>query len=140
MRQNHFLVSIKTIDDTPLFPKSFNGENFLFQAVIKSAARSGVFSKGFASFPTGVEALICCNDFKQARKFADGVSNQLYAKTNSLGHIIERFGIHIGELIDDERTLEAVMMDMIVRSMASRGVSLDDAPTIEMDMGGKIVS
>ena len=140
MRQNHFLVSIKTIDDTPLFPKSFNGENFLFQAVIKSAVRSGVFSKGFASFPTGVEALICCNDFKQARKFADEVSSHIYAKTNSLGHIIESFGIHIGELIDDERTLEAVMMDMIVRSMASRGVSLDDVPTIKMDMGGKIVS
>ena len=140
MRQNHFLVSIKTVDDTPLFPKSFNGEMYLFHTVISTASRIGVFSKGFASFPTGVEAVICCNDVKEAKKFADGVSNQLYAKTNSLGYIIESFGIHIGELTDDERTLEAVMMDMMMRSMASRGVSLDDVPTIKMDMDGKIVS
>ena len=140
MRQNHFLVSIKTVDDTPLFPKSFNGEMYLFHTVISTASRIGVFSKGFASFPTGVEAVICCNDVKEAKKFADGVSNQLYAKTNSLGHIIESFGINIGELTDDEGTLEAVMMDMMMRSMASHGVSLDDVPTIKMDMDGKIVS
>ena len=42
MRQNHFHVSAKTIDDTLLFPKTFNGENFLVQSVIESAQSFGV--------------------------------------------------------------------------------------------------
>ena len=39
-----------------------------------------------------------------------------------MGHIIQSFGIHIGELTNDERTLEAVMMDMMTRSMAASRV------------------
>lgn len=69
MRQSHFLVSIKTIDDTPLFPKSFNGENFLFQAVLHTMNSTGVISKGYASFPTGFEAVICCKHVVEARNF-----------------------------------------------------------------------
>ena len=140
MRQNHFLVSIKTVDDTPVFPKSFNGENFLFQAVVQAMNRTRVISKGYASFPTGFEAVICCKHDMEARMFADAVANLIYEKNNSIGHIIESFGIHIGILTNDERTLHAVMTDMMMRSMASRGVSLDDVPTIKMDMDGKIVS
>ena len=45
--------------------------------------------------------------------------------TNSMGHIIDSFGIHIGELTNDERTLEAVMADMMTRSMAARGINQD---------------
>ena len=46
---------------------------------------------------------------------SDGFSSQIHEKTDRLGHVIESFGIQIGELTDDERTLEAVMMDMMVR-------------------------
>ena len=45
--------------------------------------------------------------------------------TNSMGHIIDSFGIYIGELTNDERTLEAVMADMMTRSMAVRGINQD---------------
>ena len=50
----------------------------------------------------------------------------IYIKTNSLGHIIHSFGIHVSELTNDERTLEAVMMDMMTRSMAARGFDMRD--------------
>jgi len=140
MRQNHYLVSIKTIDDTPVFPKSFNGENFLFQAVMQASLRTRVISKGFASFPTGLEAVICCKHDTESRMFADAVATQIYEKNNRDGHIIESFGIHIGVLTNDERTLDAVMMDMMTRSMAARGMNMDDIPTISMDMDGKILS
>lgn len=49
----------------------------------------------------------------------------IYMLTNSMGHIIDSFGIHIGELTNDERTLEAVMADMMTRSMAARGINKD---------------
>ena len=140
MRQNHYLVSIKTVDDTPVFPKSFNGENFLFQAVVQAMNRTGVISKGFASFPTGVEAVICCKHDMEARMFADAVANQIYEKNNGMGHIIESFGIHIGILTNDERTLHAVMMDVMMRSMAARGINMDDVPVVDMDMDGKALS
>ena len=134
MRQNHFLVSIKTVDDTPVFPKSFNGENYLFQAVVQAMNRTRVISKGFASFPTGFEAVICCKHDMEAKMFADAVATQIYEKNNSMGHIIDSFGIHIGKLTNDERTLYAVMTDMTMRSMAARGINMDDIPVIEMDM------
>jgi len=57
-----------------------------------------------------------------------------------MGHIIESFGIHIGKLTDDERTLNAVMMDMMMRSMAARGINMDDIPVIDIDMDGKALS
>lgn len=75
MSKRHFIVSIKTIDDTPLFPVNFEGENFLFGAT--------------ASFPTG---------------------------------------------------LEAVMMDMMTRSMAARGINLDSIPTLSSGQDGKKLS
>ena len=142
MRQNHFLVSIKTVDDTPVFPKSFNGENYLFQAVVQAMNCTGVISKGFASFPTGLEVVICCKRDREAKMFADAVATQIYEKNNSMGHIIESFGIHIGKLTNDERTLYAVMTDMTMRSMAARGINMDDIPVIEMDMDldGKALS
>lgn len=140
MRQSHFLVSIKTIDDTPLFPKSFNGENFLFQAVLHTMNSTGVISKGYASFPTGFEAVICCKHVVEARMFADTVASRLYEKNNSMGHIIDSFGIHIGELTNDERTLDAVMMDMITRSMAARGLDMDEISTLNMNINDKVMS
>ena len=78
----------------------------------------------------------------EARMFADAVANQIYEKNNSIGHIIESFGIHIGILTNDERTLHAVMTDMMMRSMAARGINMDDIPVIEMDMDldGKALS
>lgn len=140
MRQNHFLVSIKTVDDTPVFPKSFNGENYLFQAVVQAMNRTRVISKGFASFPTGFEAVICCKHDIEAKMFADAVATQIYEKNNSMGHILESFGIHIAVLTNDERTLNAVMMDMMMRSMAARGINMDDIPVIDIDMDGKALS
>lgn len=62
MSKRHFIVSIKTIDDTPLFPVNFEGENFLFGATAKASAKTRVIFKGYASFPTGLEAIICCKN------------------------------------------------------------------------------
>lgn len=126
MSKRHFIVSIKTIDDTPLFPVNFEGENFLFGAT--------------ASFPTGLEAIIFCKDGQEARKYADEVANSIYTLTNGMDHIIESFGIHIAELTNDERTLEAVMMDMMTRSMAARGINLDSIPTLSSGQDGKKLS
>jgi hypothetical protein len=67
MRQNHFHVSAKTIDDTLLFPKTFNGENFLLQSVIESAQSFGVITKCYSSFPTGFEVLALCDSQEQAK-------------------------------------------------------------------------
>ena len=140
MSKRHFIVSIKTVDDTPLFPKNFNGENFLFGVTAGSGAKTHVVHKGFASFPTGLESVIYCEDGHQARRYADEVANRIYMKTNSLGHIIDSFGIHIGELTNDERTLEAVMMDMMTRSMAARGLDLESIPTLSFGPDGKLLN
>lgn len=140
MSKRHYLVSIKTIDDTPLFPANFNGENFLFGATAKTSAKTRVIFKGYASFPTGLEAIIWCKDGQEARRCADELSKSIYTLTNSMDHRIDSFGIHIGELTDDERTLEAVMMDMMTRSMAARGINLDSIPILTFDQDGKQLS
>ena len=140
MSKRHFIVSIKTIDDMRVFPADFNGETFLLEAAVKVSAKTGTIFKGYATFPTGLELLIYCKDVQEARKFADEIANAIYIKTNSIGHIIPSFGIHIGELTNDERTLEAVMMDMMTRSMAARGLDLDSIPTLSFDMNGKLLS
>lgn len=101
------------------------GENFLFEATAKASAKTSVIFKGYASFPTGLESIICCKDGQQARKYADQITSSIYMLTNSMGHIIDSFGIYIGELTNDERTLEAVMVDMMTRSMAVRGINQD---------------
>ena len=72
--------------------------------------------------------------------FADEIANTIDIKTNSIGHIIQSFGIHIGELTNDERTLEAVMMDMMTRSMAARGLDFEDIPTLSFVNDGKLFS
>ena len=110
-----------------LLPKfaPVEGENFLFEATAKASAKTSVIFKGYASFPTGLESIICCKDGQQARKYADQITSSIYMLTNSMGHIIDSFGIHIGELTNDERTLEAVMADMMTRSMAARGINQD---------------
>ena len=101
------------------------GENFLFEAIAKASAKTSVIFKGYASFPTGLESIFCCKDGQQARKYADQITSSIYMLTDSMGHIIDSFGIHIGELTNDERTLEAVMADMMTRSMAARGINQD---------------
>ena len=110
-----------------LLPKfaPVEGENFLFEATAKASAKTSVIFKGYASFPTGLESIICCKDGQQARKYADQITSSIYMLTNSMGHIIDSFGIHIGELTNDERTLEAVMADMMTRSMAALGINQD---------------
>ncbi len=140
MSKRHFIVSIKTIDDTPLFPVNFKGENFLFGATAKASAKTRVIFKGYASFPTGLESIICCKDGHQARKYADELANNIYMLTNSMDHRIDSFGIHIGELTNDERTREAVMMDMMVRGMAARGIDMDSIPTLSFEQDGKLLS
>ena len=55
-------------------------------------------------------------------------------------HIIHSFGIHIGELTNDERTLEAVMMDMMTRSMAARGLDMESIPTLALGVDGKLLN
>ena len=67
------------------------------------SAKTGIALKGFASFPTGVEFILYCKDVQEVRRFV---------------------GIHVSELTNDERTLEAVMMDMMTRSMAARGFDM----------------
>ena len=140
MGKRHFIVSIKTIDDMQVFPADFNGDTFLLGATSNVGARTGVIFKGYASFPTGLELVLYCKDVQEARRFADEIANAIYVKTNSIGHIIPSFGIHIGELTNDERTLEAVMMDMMTRSMAARGLDLGSIPTLSFDMDGKLLS
>ena len=97
-------------------------------------------SKGYASFPTGLELVLYCKNGQEARMFADEIANTIYMKTNSLGHIIHSFGIHIGELTNDERTLEAVMMDMMTRSMAARGFDMESIPTLSFGADGKLLN
>ena len=133
-------MSIKTIDDMRVFPADFNGEAFLLGATAKVSAQTGIIFKGYATFPTGLELVIYCKDAQEARRCADEIANAIYIKTNSLGHIIPSFGIYIGELTNDERTLETVMMDMMTRSMAARGLDLGSIPTLSFDMDGKLLS
>ena len=140
MSKRHFIVSIKTIDDMKVFPGDFNGEEFLLGVTAKVGVKTGVIFKGYASFPTGLELVLYCKDVQEARRFADEIANTIYVKTNSIGHIIPSFGIHIGELTNDERTLDAVMMDMMTRSMAARGLDLGSIPTLSFDMDGKLLS
>ena len=140
MSKRHFLVSIKTIDDTPLFPANFNGETFMLGVTAGAGTKTHVVLKGYASFPTGLESIIYCVDGHEARRYADEVASRIYMKTNSIGHRIDSFGIHIGELTNDERTLEAVMMDMMTRSMAARGLDLEDIPTLSFVNDGKLFS
>ena len=140
MSKRHFIVSIKTIDDMPLFPKDFNGEVFLLGATAKASAKTKVVFKGYASFPTGLELVLYCKNGQEARMFADEIANTIYIKTNSMGHIIHSFGIHIGELTNDERTLEAVMMDMMTRSMAARGLDIGAIPTLTFGADGKLLN
>ncbi len=140
MSKRHFIVSIKTIDDTPLFPVNFKGENFLFGATVEASAKIRVIFKGFASFPTGLESIICCKDAQEARKYADEVANSIFMLTNSMDHKIDSFGINISELTNDERTLETVMMDMMIRGMAARGINPDSIPTLSFGQDGKLLS
>ena len=137
MGKRHFIVSIKTIDDMKVFPSDFNVETFLLGATANVSARTGVIFKGYASFPTGLELVLYCKDVKEARRFADEIVNGIYIKTNSIGHIIPSFGTHIGELTNDERTLDAVMMDIMTRSMAARGLDLGSIPTLSFGIDGK---
>ena len=140
MGKRHFIVSIKIIDDMKVFPSDFNGETFLLGATANVGARTGVIFKGYASFPTGLELVLYCKDVQEARIFADEIANAIYIKTNSIGHIIPSFGIHIGELTNDERTLHAVMMDMMTRSMAARGLDFGSMPTLSIGIDGKQLS
>ena len=140
MSKRHFMLSIKTVDDTPLFPANFNGENFLFGVTAGASVKTRVILKGFASFPTGIEAVIYCKDGQEARRYADEVAANIYMQTNSIGHRIDSFGIHIGELTNDERTLEAVMMDMMTRSMAARGLDMESIPTLSFGEDGKLLN
>ena len=140
MGKRHFIVSIKTIDDMKVFPSDYNGEAFLIGATAMVGARTGVIFKGYATFPTGLELVLYCKDVQEARRFADEISNAIYMKTNSIGHIIPSFGIHIGELTNDERTLDAVMMDMMTRSMAARGLDFGSMPTLSIGIDGKQLS
>ena len=137
MGKRHFIVSIKTIDDMKVFPSDFNGETFLLVATTEVGVKTGVIFKGYASFPTGLELVLYCKDVQEARRFADEIANAIYIKTNSIGHIIPSFGIHIGELTNDERTLHAVMMDMMTRSMAARGLDLGSIPTLSIGIDRK---
>ena len=69
MRQIHFIVSIKTVDNTPLFPSNFNGESFLLETTIKVSTQFKILTKGYSSFPTGLEAIICCSNISEAKKY-----------------------------------------------------------------------
>ncbi len=120
MRQNHFHVSAKTIDDTLLFPKTFKGENFLLQSVIESAQSFGVITKCYSSFPTGFEVLALCDSQEQAKNFTDKVCALLYEKNNNMGHIIDSFGVHITHVTNDEKMLYAIASDMMMRGMSAR--------------------
>lgn len=140
MDKRHFLVSIKTVDDTPLFPANFKGDDFLFKSIGKITLETNVMFEGYGSFPTGLELVLYCNDVKQARKYADKIAHEIYKKTNNLGHVINSFGIHISELTNDERTLEAVAMDMMARSLASRGLDLASIPTLSLDKDGNLLN
>lgn len=135
MKQKNFHVSIKTIDDKPLFPPGFDGDKLLFPFVMQAALKLKSLPVGFAGFPTGVEVVIKCNTQKDAKAFADALSALLYQHNNSIGYVIESFGIHIGELTQDERTLHAFMSDMMMRSMAARG-ALDEMAQLAAGSAG----
>ena len=140
MKQKHFLLSIKTIDDSPLFHESVDGEKLLFPFLVKAMNQTNVVFKMFAGFPTGVEVILWCNDEKEAKSFADNVCFQIYDVNNKAGYIIDCVGVHIGYLTDDERTLEAVATDIMSRSMAARGHDFKDIPTVGVGFKGDILS
>lgn len=133
MKQNNFHVSIKTVDDTPLFPPVFKGASPLFPYVMQVALRTGVFPKGFSDFPNGVEIVLGCKDQKHAKEFADALCGLFYEKNNSMGYHIESFGIYISALTNDERTLHAFMTDMMKRSMQARGITDDDVKSLDLN-------
>lgn len=133
MKKKHFLVSVKTIDAAPVFHKSIDGDSVLFQLVIQAASRTNVLTKTFAGFPDGVEIIAWCKNETEARAFADAVCLQIYDTNNKVGYIIETLGVHIGILTDDERTLQAVSMDIMMRSMAARSLNLQGVPVLDSD-------
>jgi hypothetical protein len=121
MKQKNFHVSIKTIDGMPVFPPAYDGQKLLFPFVMQAAMRVGVLSVGFASFPDGVEVVVKCSNPNDAKNFADSLSSLIYDHNNALGHIIDSFGINIGELAGGDDYVNSIMMDMMVRSMIARG-------------------
>jgi hypothetical protein len=121
MKKKNFHVSIKTVDDVPLFPPSYDGQKLLFPFVMQASGRVGIVTTGFATFPTGVEVIAPCKTFADVKFFADTLSALIYEHNNAIGHVIENLAIHIGELPDDASTLQAFMMDMMMRSMVARG-------------------
>ena len=134
MRKVHFLVSIKTVDNTPLFPSNFNGEGFLFETTIKVSTQFKILTKGYSSFPTGLEAIIFCNNISEARKYADEICMSIYQIRNTLGSYLDSLGIQIGEIKDNKKSLESAMMDMMMRSMKARGLDFSSIPTINIDL------
>ena len=134
MRKIHFIVSIKTVDNAPLFPSNFNGESFLFETTIKVSTQLKILTKGYSSFPTGLEAIICCNNMSEAKKYANEICMPIYQIRNSLGSYLESLCIQIGEIKDNKKSLESAMMDMMMRSMKARGLDFNSIPTIDMDL------
>ena len=134
MRQIHFIVSIKTVDNTPLFPSDFNGESFLLETTIKVSTQVKILTKGYSSFPTGLEAIICCSNISEAKKYADEICMSIYQIRNTLGSYLDSLGIQIGEIKDNKKSLESAMMDMMIRGMKARGLDFNSIPTINIDL------
>ena len=134
MRQIHFIVSIKTVDNTPLFPSDFNGESFLLETTIKVSTQFKILTKGYSSFPTGLETIICCSNISEAKKYADEICMSIYQIRNTLGSYLDSLGIQIGEIKDNKKSLESAMMDMMMRSMKARGLDFRSIPTINIDL------
>ena len=134
MRQIHFIVSIKTVDNTPLFPSDFNGESFLLETTIKVSTQFKILTKGYSSFTTGLEAIICCSNISEAKKYADEICMSIYQIRNTLGSYLDSLGIQIGEIKDNKKSLESAMMDMMMRSMKARGLDFRSIPTINIDL------
>ena len=134
MRQIHFIVSIKTVDNTPLFPSEFNGESFLLETTIKVSTQFKILTKGYSSFPTGLEAIICCSNISEAKKYADEICMSIYQIRNTLGSYLDSLGIQIGEIKDNKKSLESAMMDMMIRGMKARGLEFRSIPTINIEL------
>ena len=134
MRKIHFIVSIKTVDNTPLFPSNFNGESFLFETTIKVSTQLKILTKGYSSFPTGLEAIICCSNMSEAKKYANEICMPIYQIRSSLGSYLESLCIQIGEIKDNKKSLESAMMDMMIRGMKARGLDFRSIPTINIDL------
>ena len=134
MRQIHFIVSIKTVDNTPLFPSNFNGESFLLETTIKVSTQFKILTKGYSSFPTGLETIICCSNISEAKKYADEICMSIYQIRNTLGSYLDSLGIQIGEIKDNKKSLESAMMDMMMRSMKARGLDFSSIQTVNIDL------